>query len=196
MGSGLRSRKERRAIGAISHVRPAEMDRGLNVRLRKQEGQALVEFALVAPLFLMIVFGIISFGVGLNYWLDMNRTANQGARQAVVNHWPPYCVRDSVSCTNSTSATSCTTVLANNSHARLQDVLRCQTRNNAAVTVCYPGKTPAAATIGDPVRVKLTAPFTFFFMNKLGITLTATAAMRLEQVPSLITNAVGGPACT
>ena len=52
----------------------------------RERGQALVEFALIAPLFLLIVVGIIQFGIGLNYWLDLNRLANQGARWAVVNH--------------------------------------------------------------------------------------------------------------
>ena len=156
---------------------------------KREDGQALVEFALVAPVFLMLVFGIIYFGIGLNWWLDMNRVANQGARQAVVNHWPPQCLRTDTSCTNSTSTTPCTTVLATNSKARLQDVLRCETRNNADVTICYPGKSPSTATIGDPVRVRIKAPFTFFFMNRLSIDLEATAAMRLEQVPEKVTGA-------
>ena len=51
----------------------------------RERGQALVEFALIAPLFLLVVVGIIQFGIGLNYWLDLNRIANQGARWAVVN---------------------------------------------------------------------------------------------------------------
>jgi Flp pilus assembly protein TadG len=165
------------------------------VRLRgREEGQALVEFALIAPLLLMLVFGIIYFGIGLNTWLDLNRVANQGARQAVVNHWPTQCARGETSCTNSNGATACNTVMATNSRARLQDVLRCQTRNNAAATVCYPGKTQATATIGDPVTVRIAQPFTLFFMERLTITLTGKATMRLEQKPTLITNALG-PAC-
>jgi Flp pilus assembly protein TadG len=167
----------------------------LRARLRgREDGQALVEFALIAPLLLMIVFGIIYFGIGLNLWLDMNRVANQGARQAVVNHWPTQCQRGETICTNSNNATACNTVLATNSKARLQDVLRCQTRNNAAATVCFPGKAPSTATIGDPVTVRVAAPFELFFMKRLTITLTGTATMRLEQQPTLITNAVG-PAC-
>ncbi len=156
-----------------------------------------MEFALIVPLLLMIVFGIIYFGIGLNYWLDMNRVANQGARQAAVNHWPTQCPRGeapSPGCVNSSATTPCGTVLATNSKARLQDVLRCETRNNATATVCYPGKLPGAATIGDPVKVRLTAPFRFFFMNSLSITLTGSATMRLEQQPTLITGALG-PAC-
>ena len=54
-------------------------------RRSRERGQALVEFALIAPLFLLIVVGIIQFGIGLNYWLDLNRIANQGARWAVVD---------------------------------------------------------------------------------------------------------------
>jgi hypothetical protein len=159
----------------------------------------MVEFALILLPLLIVVTGIIYFGIGLNYWLDMNRVANQGARQAVVNNWPPQCVRDSTpgyNCSSSTSGTPCGTVLATGSDARLQDVLRCQTRNNVAVTLCYPGKTPSTATIGDPVKVKLTAPYSFFFMQRLGITLTATATMRLEQVPmASLTSGAGGPTC-
>ena len=54
----------------------------------RERGQALVEFALIAPLFLVIVVGIIQFGIGLNYWLDLNRIANQGARWGVVDKYP------------------------------------------------------------------------------------------------------------
>ena len=53
-------------------------------RRDRESGQALVEFALILPLFILLVVGIIQFGVGLNYWLDMQRIANQGARWGVV----------------------------------------------------------------------------------------------------------------
>ena len=173
----------------------------IRARLRKdrESGQAMVEFALILLPLLMLVGGIIYFGIGLNYWLNMNRVANQGARQAVVNNWPPQCPRDSTpgyDCNSSTASTPCATVLATDSRARLQDVLRCQTRNPVTVGFCYPGKAPSAATIGDPVAVRLTAPYTFFFVDSFGITLKATATMRLEHNPmgSLETGA-GGPIC-
>ena len=57
-------------------------------RRDRESGQALVEFALILPLFIVLVVGIIQFGVGLNYWLDMQRIANQGARWGVVNQFP------------------------------------------------------------------------------------------------------------
>ena len=47
----------------------------------------MVEFALILFPLLIIVAGIIQFGIALNYWLDMQRIANQGARWAAVNCW-------------------------------------------------------------------------------------------------------------
>ncbi len=191
-----RVRSDRSPDGLVKrlHVIPARAKRD------PESGQAMVEFALILLPLLTIVSGIIYFGIGLNYWLDMNRVANQGVRQAVVNNWPPQCPRDSTAgynCNSSTVSTACSTVMAANSQARLQDVLRCQTRNNVTVTTCFPGKAPADATIGDPVRVKLTSPYTFFFISRVGITLTATATMRLEQVPmSSLRAGAGGPTCT
>ena len=53
----------------------------------RESGQATIEFALILIPLLILVGGIIYFGIGLNYWLDMNRVANQGARWAAVNNW-------------------------------------------------------------------------------------------------------------
>jgi hypothetical protein len=84
-------------------------------------------------------------------------------------------------------------VLNAGSKARLQDVLRCSTRNNVTVKLCYPGIS-GTPTKGDPVQIKLTAPYKFFFVNSVGITLTSRATMRLEQVPTLQTGG-SGPTC-
>jgi hypothetical protein len=156
----------------------------------------MVEFALILFPLLMVVAGIIYFGIGLNQWLDMNRIANQGARQAAVNNWPNQCPRSTVSgysCATSNTGTACALVMASNSRARLQDVLRCQVRQSPDVTICYPGKTPSTVEIGDPVKVTLSEPFKFFFMDSLTVTLRASATMRLEQAPTLITGAVSPP---
>jgi Flp pilus assembly protein TadG len=164
-------------------------------RIRDERGQAMVEFALIFFPLMIVVGGIIYFGIGLNYWLDMNRIANQGARFAAVNNWPAQCPRSTLqgyTCNNAPS--TCSATLANGSHATLQSVLRCSARNAPAVSVCYPGKTLTTVKAGDPVRVKLTAPYSFWFMSSLKITLTATATMRLEQAPTLITGA-SGPTC-
>ena len=165
-----------------------------NARMRDERGQATTEFALIFIPLMMVVAGIIYFGIGLNYWLDMNRVANQGARSAAVDNWPAQCVRTQTSCNNSSSATACGTVLAAGSQAKLQDVLRCSARNNPSVTICYPGETAATAALGDPVQVTLSAPYKFFFVRSVHINLVARATMRLERDPQLQTGGLG-PSC-
>ena len=51
-------------------------------------GQALVEFALVLPLLLLVVIGIFEFGKAINYWIDQNQIASEGARWVAVNKVP------------------------------------------------------------------------------------------------------------
>jgi Flp pilus assembly protein TadG len=155
----------------------------------RESGQAAMEFALILVPMLILIGGIIYFGIGLNYWLDMNRVANQGARWAAVNNWPPQCDRGSSSCSAvKASCNGANGYLADNSQGSLQNILRCSTRNTATcVAVSYPGVAiPSNATVGDPVKVTLTAPYKFWFVRSVGITLTASATMRLEQKPSLI----------
>ncbi len=89
LGKGQMLRFKAKSADKGSMVSVVREQASREVRRREREsGQALVEFALILPLFLMIVVGIIQFGVALNYWLDMQRIANQGARWAVVNKFP------------------------------------------------------------------------------------------------------------
>src|SRR4051812_12811121 len=51
---------------------------------RKDDGASAVEFALVLPILVLLVFGIISFGVIFAQQLALNNGVRQGARLAVV----------------------------------------------------------------------------------------------------------------
>src|SRR5438067_9074985 len=57
-------------------------------RCRDERGVAVTEFALVLPLLLLLILGMIDFGKAINYWLDNTHLANEGARLAVVNNNP------------------------------------------------------------------------------------------------------------
>ena len=141
-----------------------------------ESGQAMVEFALIVFPLLLLVGGIIWFGIGLNYWLDMQRIANQGARWAAVNNWPPTCPRGTKNTLN--GGAGCTGT------STLQETLKNQLLTNGlqegtTVEVCFPS---TSKNIGDPVKVHLEAPFKFVPILGLGtITLAASAEMRLEQ---------------
>jgi TadE-like protein len=138
-----------------------------------ERGQALVEFAVAAPVFILLVAGIIQFGIALNFWLDMHRIANQGARWAVVN------------CGSAGGFDPCNPTL----DTYLEQLPVAQ-GNNPDVEVCYESMTGqgpggAEAVTGDPVTVKMTDAFTMVPIIGVGtINLTASATMRLEQKPT------------
>lgn len=52
---------------------------------RRRRGQALVEFALVAPMFFLVLFGIIEAGRFIFYYETLNNATREGARYAIVN---------------------------------------------------------------------------------------------------------------
>lgn len=54
-------------------------------RLADDDGASAVEFALVVPLLLLVVFGIINFGVLFSQQITFNNSVREGARRAVVN---------------------------------------------------------------------------------------------------------------
>jgi Flp pilus assembly protein TadG len=53
-------------------------------RMHGERGAAAVEFAIVASLFFMLVFGIIDFGFAFHSWNNAANAAREGARKAAV----------------------------------------------------------------------------------------------------------------
>jgi hypothetical protein len=49
-----------------------------------QKGQALVEFALLVPIFLILMFAIVDFGMGFYSWITVTNSAREGARIGAV----------------------------------------------------------------------------------------------------------------
>lgn len=52
--------------------------------LRDEKGQSLVEFSILLPLLLLLLMGILEFGLILNSYLTINNSAREGARLGVV----------------------------------------------------------------------------------------------------------------
>jgi Flp pilus assembly pilin Flp len=188
MIAAIQSHMNRGLEGHHAHVAECSgepLESGFCVRpfrrlAREERGQALVEFALIAPLFLLIVFGVIQFGLGLNQWLDLQRIANEGARWGAVNAYP--------GCPDTSPGTP-----APPCNPTLQQYLRSEPVSgtlNPTVTICFEQRTGpgSTATIGDPLTVKLNSKFNFIPVVGLGqMNLNAIATMRVERMPTRYT---------
>lgn len=58
---------------------------------RRTRGQALVEFALVFPVFLLLLFGLIDIGRYVFSTNDLNEAAREAARYGSVEQWSYSC---------------------------------------------------------------------------------------------------------
>lgn len=53
-------------------------------QLREERGQAMVEFAVILPIFVVLVFGIIQFGIVFNNYVTLTDATRAGARAGAV----------------------------------------------------------------------------------------------------------------
>lgn len=147
-------------------------------RLVGDQGTALVEFVLVLPLLILILFAVIDFGKLFSYWLDESHLAGQGARWAVVNNNPG----SGVSLQQYIKSQAITEEMKSGGSPSLP----------AAIEVCisFPTnpETGTAAKVGDPVEVKVRSSYHWmsYLAGSLGpsSTISATTTMRLEQTPT------------
>jgi Flp pilus assembly protein TadG len=72
--------------------------RRLYAHVRGEPGQAMVEFALVLPILMLVILGIIKFGILYNNWLQLTDGVRSGARQYAVERG------QSAPCTDSAQA--------------------------------------------------------------------------------------------
>jgi len=141
--------------------------------LRREEGTALVEFALILPILALLLFAMLDFGKAFNYWIDETHLANEGARWAVVNKNPG-------------GGSLQQYILSHATTAELRNGGTASIANPAQVCITFPNGT---SNVGDPVRVTVSATYHWlaFLGSRIGITQTAIAGssnMRLEALPT------------
>jgi TadE-like protein len=146
---------------------------GLRWGCRGERGTAVVEFALVAPILFLLVFGIIDFARMMNYYNVMTQLAAQGARAAAVNRNP-----DGTAITGPSSIQQ----MIIDKYTGPSEV-----KNDSSYHVCILDPVPAKS--GDPVTVKTEFDFDFipFIRVASGLTgklhLTASSTLRAEALP-------------
>ena len=135
----------------------------------------MVEFALVLPLLLVLVFGMLEFGKAFNYWIDTTPLATEGARWAVVNYNP-----------GAGTLQEYVKSRANTVELRDGGTASIPAGDEAEVCISFPNGT---ANVGDPVLVTVTAtyhwlPFIGERIASADVTITGSATMRLEAPPT------------
>ena len=58
--------------------------RKIRTILKKRRGQAMVEFALILPVFILILLGIMEFGLVFHQYLVVTAASREGARVAAL----------------------------------------------------------------------------------------------------------------
>jgi Flp pilus assembly protein TadG len=140
----------------------------------REAGVALAEFALVLPILLVLLFGMVDFGKAFNYWIDATHLANEGARWAVVNKNPG-------------SGTLQGYIRDQANTPELRDGGSSSVPGPVQVCVSFPNGT---TNVGDPVHVTVEADYNWipFLGNRVGTfttTLSGSSTMRLEAKPTV-----------
>lgn len=52
--------------------------------IKNEKGQALVEFAIILPILLLLIMGILQFGMLINSYLTLENSSREGARLGIV----------------------------------------------------------------------------------------------------------------
>lgn len=137
------------------------------VGFRHEHGVAMTEFALILPVFIVIVAGLLGFGRVFFYWISANHLANETARWAAVDRNP-------------------------NPSASLQEYARDNGGTveftDARVCIRYaeepipPSTEVPEPAVGGPVEVTIAKPFSFVpILDVLPITIRGQATMRIER---------------
>jgi Flp pilus assembly protein TadG len=120
----------------------------LKQALKREEGQALVEFALVLPILLVLVLGIVDFGRAINYWNGETSLANDVARIVSIGNYPTQ-----GPCTGSESTL---TAFATCALTKQYGISTSSGSSLSSLVVCVSVPSNAA---GQPVTVKITGSY-------------------------------------
>jgi Flp pilus assembly protein TadG len=110
----------------------------------RERGSVAVEFALLLPVLLLLIFGIIDFGRAINDQITLTQAAREGARLAALGY--------------STSAVT----------TRAQSVTTANFLSPVTVTVTPLTSPACAAGAGVGVDAKVTVTYTYTFITPVG----------------------------
>ena len=140
----------------------------------EERGAALVEFALVLPMVLLLLFGMIDFGKAINYWNDETHLSGEAARAVAVNKCPDCAPGQKIN-----------TWIRDRADSAELKTGGTGSISSPGLNVCiwFPDGTHA---VGDPVEVVVSANYNWLgYLVGRGIransVISARSRMRIEQ---------------
>lgn len=159
------------------------------MRAWSERGQGVVEFALILPVFMLLILGLLDFGSAYNIHNDMQQLAGEAARFAAVDNC------GGTACTGGTIAAQ---VRSDADNGCLQAEHNCRAGYPGPqhqLSICF--YYPKSGDVGDPVTAVVSTTYEWLPFLDLGtnINLSATATMRIEQ-PETSGAYTPDPACS
>lgn len=134
---------------------------------RRQRGQALTEFAIILPVFFLLVAGMIDFGLGIYSDLTLVNAAREGARLGVIDPGNTSAIENRVR-----------EMASNLDDSRLNVSISCERPSGSSFVPC----TNPKWLPGDATRVTASYRYSMFFPLLFGteIPLSSESKMRIE----------------
>jgi len=173
-------------MARLGFPRHARAGRGLRMATG-DSGAEILEFAIVFPILLSLLIGIVWIGRAYNIYSTITRAAREGARYAVLpssvaaGNAPPDALSNSCATKTNTYTNYVLPVLAADNLDAKSVQGYCQKADWLENT--YPKQ--CGVIISFSYRVKLSIPFTT--LNATTIDIPARAQMRLENQPTGVT---------
>ena len=148
---------------------------------RRDAGQSMVEFALILPLLVMVLFGIIELGILLNTYIGLTNSAREAARAgAIYQVTTPLVTAGDAAAADWERLLYISQLITDTLNPTIDPV------TGLTVNVSYSPATPLTTNLyrsGDTVSVQLSHIHQLFFgvLGRKTITIQATSAMRIEQ---------------
>ena len=149
---------------------------------RGEEGASLVEFAVVVPIFLLLLFAMIDFGLTFQSLIGLRNGVNAGAREASVN-------QTDASCSTSANPMICTV------QDRIGHLLGVQP-GSVQVAISFPGGSSGAGSnvvVSAQATLQSTTGMTAPFIS--GKTICSSSQIRLEQDAGYAPGSTGTVSC-
>ena len=147
-----------------------QRDEAVAAHDRKRErgrGQALVEFAIILPVFFLVVAGMFDFGLGIYSDLTLVNAAREGARLGVIDPGNTSAIEDRVR-----------EMAGNLDDSKLNVTVACEREIDGYFTAC----TSPMWLPGDATKVTVDYKYSVFFPLLFGteIALSSESKMRIE----------------